>query len=548
MLGYCSLVLPNKSFLSGLFLGFLLCVPAGLANAQTSNSVVTFNVDMSAQVNAETFVPGAEVDVRGTFNGWGTNVLTNVTVGGNSNLYTGTIIDTTDVNGGTLYYKYFAPSVGIGWESTTNDSNRAARLPATNGDSVVLPTVFFDDAGPLVTNAITFSVNMAEQIHLGLFVPGTDTVSIRGDLNGFNLGDVLTNDPSIMTTNNSGVVTSNVYVGTFTNVSSINADQSYKFWNSDPESEQWETAAPENQDGSPYGNRYYINGSGNQVLALVDFNDTPLQIGASNTIILNVSGQANISGAGHTGLPSGTGGGIMPPLVRFQAGSNQVLIFTSVSGLIDIGTAPDGYEFGYHGPDGIMNTPYNDSSTAVDGISGFVDNNRIATLVGVFLDDSEPTNPAPASLDFSDGGAIGHSFSSLAPQLRQIFFIGDGLMGIGSGAQQVFIVPPTATRLCLGIPDNPYTDNSGSFVATFTISPMLQAPAPGIEPVGFTTNGTMQLQLSGLAGWSYILQASTNLSDWISLGTSVPVATPFYMFDPAATGFQHRFYRAVQQP
>jgi hypothetical protein len=534
-------------FLPGLQVGILLCALAGLANAQTSNSVVVFIVDMSAQVKAGTFVSGAEVDVRGTFNGWGTNALINISVGGNPNLYFGEIPDTVDINGGTIYYKYFAPSIGTGWESTYNTLNRAARLPATSGDSVVLPTVFFDDAGPLVTNAVTFSVNMAEQINLGLFVPGMDDVLVRGEFNGYALGSALTNDPSIMATNSSGVVTSNVYVGTFTNISPVNANQSFKFWNSDPLSEQWESVAPENQDGSVAGNRYYINGSGNQVLALVDFDDTPLQIGPSNTVILNVSGQANIWGAGHTGLPAGTGGGIGPPLIHFQSGLNQVLVFTSVSGLVSIGTAPDGYVFGFHGPDGIANTPYNDSNTGVEGVSGFVDTNRIATMVGVFLDDTEPTNPAPASLDFSDT-AIGHAFVSLAPQLKQVFFIGDGLTGTSSGSRQIFIVPPTATRLCLGIPDSHYDDNSGSFTATFTISTLSPVPAPSIESGGFAANGTMQLQLSGLAGKDYVLQSSTNLSSWISIGTNVPVATPFYMTDPAATNFPNRFYRAVQQP
>jgi hypothetical protein len=195
-----------------------------------------------------------------------------------------------------------------------------------------------------------------------------------------------------------------------------------------------------------------------------------------------------------------------------------------------------------------VNTPYNDSSTAVDGISGFVDNNRIATLVGVFLDDAEPTNPAPASLDFSDGGVIGHGFSSLAPQLGQIFFIGDGLTGTGFGSQQVFIVPPTATRLYLGIPDNPYTDNSGAFVATFTISPLAQVPAPTIQPDGFTTNGVIRLLVSGFAERTYILQASTNLVDWISLSTNVPVATPFDVLDTGAPNFRDRFYRVIEQP
>ena len=162
----------NRSFFLTTLVGLLLCVRVGLAYAQTSNSVVLFIVDMSAQVKAGTFLPGAEVDVRGTFNGWGTNALINISIGGNTNLYIGEFTDAVDINGGTIYYKYFAPSIGPGWESTYNTLNRAARLPATSGDSVVLPTVFFDDAGPLVTNEVAFSVNMAEQINLGLFVSG----------------------------------------------------------------------------------------------------------------------------------------------------------------------------------------------------------------------------------------------------------------------------------------------------------------------------------------------------------------------------------------
>jgi hypothetical protein len=529
-------------FLCRFGLGFFLCVSAGLANAQTSNSVVTFSVDMSAQVQSAAFVPGAEVDVRGTFNGWNVMALTNVTVGGNTNIYTATVTDTADANGGTVIYLYYAPSIGAGWEDTSDSVNRAARLPAASGAGVVLPTVFFSDAGPLVTNAITFQVNMAEEINLGLFVPGTDTVFVRGTLNGFALGSILTNDPSILTTNDSGVVTSNVYVGTFTNISPVNADQSFKFWNSDTESEQWEVVAPQNQDGGTTGNRYYINGTGSQVLELVDFNDTPLQIGASNTVILNVSGQADIWGAGHTALPPGADG-ILPPLVHFQSGSNQVVVFNGVSGLVD-----ENYNgYGGQGPDGIVNSPTNNFFYPVEGLSGFVDANRIWTLVGVFLDDTEPSNPPPASLNFSDN-VIGHGFSSLAPRLRQIFFIGDGLTGTGTGSSQIFVVPPTATRLYLGLTDIYYNDNSGSFTVTFGISPSAPASAPSLQPGVFTTNGVLQLPVSGMAGMSYTLQASTNLSNWISLGTNVPVAAPFYLFDPSAANFPNRFYRVLQQP
>ena len=116
------------------------------------------------------------------------------------------------------------------------------------------------------------------------------------------------------------------------------------------------------------------------------------------------------------------------------------MVFASVSGLVDIGVTPGGYVFGEHGPDGDADSPYGDFYTAVDGISGYLDSNRVAMLVGVFLDDTEPANPAPGSLDFSDGGMIGHIFSSLAPQLRQVFFIGDGLTGSGTGSLQMRVM------------------------------------------------------------------------------------------------------------
>jgi len=52
---------------------------------------------------------------------------------------------------------------------------------------------------------------------------------------------------------------------------------------------------------------------------------------------------------------------------------------------------------------------------------------RVMFLAGVFLDDTDPIGlTAPASLDFGSGD-LGRSFTSLAPGLRQTFYVGDGL-------------------------------------------------------------------------------------------------------------------------
>jgi hypothetical protein len=73
-------------------------------------------------------------------------------------------------------------------------------------------------------------------------------------------------------------------------------------------------------------------------------------------------------------------------------------------------------------------------------------------LLGVFLDDRVPAGQsAPPQLEFTRGRT---DFKSLAPALRQVFFIGDGLTGTGSGSVQRFTVPTSATRLFLAVADS----------------------------------------------------------------------------------------------
>lgn len=98
------------------------------------------------------------------------------------------------------------------------------------------------------------------------------------------------------------------------------------------------------------------------------------------------------------------------------------------------------------------------SRGAENGISGFTAHWN--TLVGVFLDDSQPdSSDAPEALDFSSGG---FDYPALAPALKQVFFIGDGVTS--DGTPQQVIVPPGATRLYLGTTDGSgWYNNTGSF-------------------------------------------------------------------------------------
>jgi len=120
------------------------------------------------------------------------------------------------------------------------------------------------------------------------------------------------------------------------------------------------------------------------------------------------------------------------------------------------------------------NNPDGDSAFSMttygDGISSPTDV-RANALLGLFLGDESPTGAAtPDPLSF----ATGLAFSWVAPEVGQIFFIGDGLTsdtnaGLFNGADQIFIVPDGATRLFLGTCDGVgWYNNSGSFTVDVT--------------------------------------------------------------------------------
>jgi hypothetical protein len=215
----------------------------------------------------------------------------------------------------------------------------------------------------------------------------------------------------------------------------------------------------------------------------------PSRCDAASTI--EVPGTSNIFGAGIADppAPAGGGAGTAPPCVSFP--STVTSIFIRASGRVDFLTRNEDDNVHFHrcvggppqiiappeGPDGETTwscaaspeatsfAPKPLSITAVGSISGISSADGGGYLIGVFLADTVPTGPPPATLDFTGN----RDFASLSPALAQAFFIGDGRTA--TGRPQRFRPPAGATRLYFGLadawsfqgPPGFYADNSGSF-------------------------------------------------------------------------------------
>jgi hypothetical protein len=139
-----------------------------------------------------------------------------------------------------------------------------------------------------------------------------------------------------------------------------------------------------------------------------------------------------------------------------------------------------------NGPDGPCWPGISTTVTSYGGLSGIDVNQNNMFLVGVFLDATEPSGPGPSVLSYNYGtlGGLNTSDPSFSPALDQVFYIGDGLTGTGTGSQQVFNVPSGADDLYLGFADSfdsvpsYYADNVGSLTATFAITATAATPEP----------------------------------------------------------------------
>jgi hypothetical protein len=131
--------------------------------------------------------------------------------------------------------------------------------------------------------------------------------------------------------------------------------------------------------------------------------------------------------------------------------------------------------------------------------------------------------------DATTGAAVYYTLDSSTPTTNSLLYSGPFTLTNSATV--------TAKAFKAGLSD------SAAANAVFTIRP----------PIRFTSwtylsNHQFQPQLSGLAGKSYVFQATTNFSNWIALSTNVAPSNQFFLLDSSASNFPYRFYRAFELP
>lgn len=80
---------------------------------------------------------------------------------------------------------------------------------------------------------------------------------------------------------------------------------------------------------------------------------------------------------------------------------------------------------------------------------------------------------------------------------------------------------------------------------TILQSGTLTSVRPALGPVARLSTGAAQVTLNGEPGRTYPIQASTNLTDWLTITNLTLVRASGEFVDPAASNYSRRFYRAV---
>jgi hypothetical protein len=103
---------------------------------------------------------------------------------------------------------------------------------------------------------------------------------------------------------------------------------------------------------------------------------------------------------------------------------------------------------------------------------------------------------------------------------------------------------PNGSGLVSAVAVSQNTDIAKSTTSNPKSNLTVEPPSPATLTQSVYANGQYAFYVSGTPGSQYVVQASTNLVDWVSVETNT---APFTFVDANAAQFTHQFYRAVGQ-
>jgi len=171
-----------------------------------------------------------------------------------------------------------------------------------------------------------------------------------------------------------------------------------------------------------------------------------------------------------------------------------------------------------------------------------IDTNAVQTLIAWI--DSLPGTPALAPPTIAPDG--GNFYNQVGVTIQQpdpnasIFYTLDGTLPTTNSLQYAGALQLTSSVILSATAFETNYYNSVAVNAQFLVSPFRFASQ------SFSNSG-LQMTLLGSAGSNYVLQASTNLHDWVLLFTNSAQTNVLYFVDPKSSNYPDRFYRVLQQ-
>jgi hypothetical protein len=293
-----------------------------------------------------------------------------------------------------------------------------------------------------------------------------------------------------------------------------------------------------------------VSGATNGLLNLV--NVQPALAGGYTVVITNAAGSVTSSVAMLTV--------VSPPAITSQPQSLSVLSGAGVTFSVTAsGAAPLSYQWRYNGGNISGNAARNASYTLnnvqasrAGDYTVVVSNSggSITSAVAVLTVDAPPAitaQPQSQTVAAGTNAAFAVSATGAAPLTYQWRREGVALPGSTNSVLLLPAVQQTSAGNYTVMVSNPLGSTT-SAAATLTVTSGTSSNLFKLLAVSLLPNRQAQLTISGNAGERYSIEASTNLLDWSSVGSTTNANGTVQFIDPGNTGVLRCFYRARLLP